>query len=218
MAPFCYDDPEWWENKYSLPGDRLVAGVDEVGRGALFGPVVAAAVVLPVENIPKLRELGIKDSKKLSPKRREDLVQQLPNYLTAYHVSFANVPTIDEINIRRASLLAMERAIQRLNTIPSWVLVDGRDTLPNLPYSQLAITQGDVHSALVGAASILAKVWRDRLIIRLAKRFPGYDLASNKGYGTPKHRQGLRTLGKTPLHREIFCRKALQNLAENNPN
>ncbi len=187
-----------------------MAGVDEVGRGALFGPVVAAAVLLPIGAIPKLRQLGVRDSKKLSPRRREELARQLPHYLMAHHVSFADVPTIDGTNIRRASLLAMERSIQRLGIVPDCILVDGRDTMANLPYPQLAITQGDNYSGLIGAASILAKVWRDNLIIRLAQRFPGYDLASNKGYGTVKHRQGLRLLGKTPLHREIFCRKTLQ--------
>lgn len=189
-----------------------MAGVDEVGRGALFGPVVAAAVLVPVEAINQLQALGVKDSKKLSPQRRAQLAQALPPYLQSYGISFADVPTINRINIRQASLLAMERAVQKLPVMPAYVLVDGRDTLPRIASAQMAITGGDSKSLLIGAASILAKVWRDSLIIRLAERFPGYDLASNKGYGTANHRQGLRQYGATPLHRQLFCRKITQAL------
>ncbi|MEY2983973.1 MAG: Ribonuclease [Cyanobacteriota bacterium] len=203
------DHPDWWLQHHQLGGDRLVAGVDEVGRGAIFGPVVAAAVLLPITAIAQLRSLGVKDSKKLSSSQRETLVVSLSTTLTAYHISFADVPTIDKQNIRQASLLAMARSIRGLPTCPAHLLVDGRDPLPGLPIPQTAVIQGDSHSAIIGAASILAKVWRDRLIVRLATRFPGYDLANNKGYGTARHRQGLRQLGKTPLHRTLFCRKIL---------
>jgi len=204
-----FDRPLWWQQQHQLRGDRLVAGVDEVGRGALFGPVVAAAVVLPITAIASLRTLGVKDSKKLSPRQRENLADQLPTLITAYHISFADVPTIDQCNIRQASLLAMGRSIAGLSPMPAHLLVDGRDRIPGLTLPQTTVIQGDSHSALIGAASILAKVWRDRLIIRLAHRFPGYDLANNKGYGTAKHRQGLQHLGTTPLHRALFCRKIL---------
>ncbi|QUS62326.1 ribonuclease HII [Synechocystis sp. PCC 7339] len=191
-----------------------MAGVDEVGRGALFGPVVAAAVLVPIEAINQLQALGVKDSKKLSPQRRVQFAQVLPPYLHSHGISFADVPTIDRINIRQASLLAMERAVQKLPVMPAYVLVDGRDTLtlPHIASAQMAITGGDDKSLLIGAASILAKVWRDSLITRLAERFPGYDLASNKGYGTAKHRLGLRQYGTTPLHRPLFCRKIIENL------
>ncbi|MBD2652927.1 MULTISPECIES: ribonuclease HII [Synechocystis] len=189
-----------------------MAGVDEVGRGALFGPVVAAAVLVPIEAIDQLQALGVKDSKKLSPQRRAQLAQALPPYLHSYGISFADVPTIERINIRQASLLAMERAVQKLPVMPAYVLVDGRDRLPRIVSAQMAITGGDGKSLLIGAASILAKVWRDSLITRLAERFPHYDLASNKGYGTANHRQGLRQYGATPLHRPLFCRKIIEDL------
>lgn len=204
-----FDRPDWWQQQHHLDGDRLVAGVDEVGRGAIFGPVVAAAVLVPITAIATLRTLGVKDSKTLSPRQRETIFTQLSNGSTAYHISFADVPTIDQLNIRRASLLAMERSLRRLPTVPAHVLVDGRDSIPGLAMPQTSVIQGDARSALIGAASILAKVWRDHLIVRLAARFPGYDLASNKGYGTAKHRQGLQTFGTTPLHRPLFCRKIL---------
>ncbi len=203
-----FDRQAWWQQQHHLNGDRLVAGVDEVGRGALFGPVVAAAVLLPITAIGNLRTLGVKDSKQISQNQRESLAEHLAT-LTAYHISFADVPTIDQRNIRQASLLAMGRSVAGLPTVPTHLLVDGRDQIPGLKIPQTSVIQGDTHSALIGAASILAKVWRDRLIIRLASRFPGYDLANNKGYGTAKHRQGLRELGKTPLHRTLFCRKIL---------
>jgi ribonuclease HII len=204
-----FDRQDWWLSQHHFNGDRLVAGVDEVGRGAIFGPVVAAAVVLPVAAIASLRPLGVRDSKKLSPRQRENLAGQLLGILTTYHISFSDVPTIDRDNIRQASLLAMGRSIAGLSISPDYLLVDGRDFIPGLTIPQTAVIKGDTHSALIGAASILAKVWRDRLIIRLASRYPGYDLANNKGYGTPKHRQGLQQLGKTPLHRALFCRKIL---------
>ncbi len=210
--PSYYNDRQWWQESQGLSGDRLVAGVDEVGRGALFGPVVAAVVLVSIEAISQLQALGVKDSKKLSPQRRAELAQTLPHYLHSYGISFADVPTIDRINIRQASLLAMERAVQKLPVMPAYVLVDGRDTLPDIVMAQMAITGGDSKSLLIGAASILAKVWRDNLITRLAERFPGYDLASNKGYGTAKHRQGLKRYGTTPLHRRLFCRKIIENL------
>lgn len=205
----CWDNPPWWQQTHQLDGDRLVAGVDEVGRGALFGPVVAAAVVMPLAEIAGLRSLGVKDSKALSQRQRESLAQNLPAHGMVYHVSFADVPAIDQLNIRQASLLAMQRSLAGLSLTPAHVLVDGRDLIPGLDIPQTAVIQGDRQSALIGAASILAKVWRDRLIVRLAARFPGYDLAKNKGYGTAKHRQGLLQLGQTPLHRSQFCRKIL---------
>lgn len=207
-----YNDRQWWQESQGLGGDRLVAGVDEVGRGALFGPVVAAAVLVPIEAINQLQTLGVKDSKQLSPQRRTHLAEELPKHLHSYSISFADVPTIERVNIRQASLLAMERAVQKLPVMPTYLLVDGRDTLPHIAMAQMAVTGGDRKSLLIGAASILAKVWRDSLITRLAERFPGYDLASNKGYGTAKHRQGLKTLGVTPLHRPLFCRKIIENL------
>jgi len=186
---------------------KTLAGVDEVGRGALFGPVVAAAVIVPVSLIPTLRKLGVEDSKQLSACRRQALVSPIRELVLAWHISFADVPTIETLNIRQASLLAMKRALLGLNHYPDWCLVDGRDGVPDLPFPQTALIGGDRRSPVIGAASILAKVWRDNLMERLGDRFLGYDLKSNKGYGTLKHRQALASLGLTCLHRRHFCRK-----------
>ncbi len=204
-----WNNPACWQTNLQLAPDSLVAGVDEVGRGALFGPVVAAAVILPIKMITGLSQIDVRDSKKLSAKRRLELAPLIPPLVSGYHISFADVPTINHINIRQASLLAMERAAIRLPTFPAHFLVDGREKIPNLTIPQTTIIQGDNHSVVIGAASILAKVWRDSLIIRLAQKFPGYDLAHNKGYGTLKHRQGIQQRGLTPLHRAKFCRQWL---------
>ncbi|MEB3173821.1 MAG: ribonuclease HII [Cyanobacteriota bacterium] len=183
-----------------------LAGVDEVGRGCLFGPVVAAAVVANPRDLRQWRRLGITDSKKLSPQRRRELVPAIKDLALAWHISFAGVEEIESLNIRGAALLAIKRAVLGLTLAPDWCLVDGRDPIPGLPYSQTALIQGDRRSPAVGAASILAKVWRDELLIRLERRFPGYGLAAHKGYGTARHRQAIQTLGLTPLHRRRFCR------------
>jgi ribonuclease HII len=183
-----------------------LAGIDEVGRGCLFGPVAAAAVVLHPQDLPQWRRLGITDSKKLSPQRRRALVPVIQDLALAWHISFAGVEEIERLNIRGAALLAMKRAVLGLALAPDWCLVDGRDPIPALPYPQTPLIKGDRRSPCVGAASILAKVWRDDLLIRLERRFPGYGLASHKGYGSAQHRQAIQTLGLTSLHRRRFCR------------
>ena len=205
-----WDYPETW-HQYQLDPQILVAGVDEVGRGALFGPVVTAAVAMPIAAIGQLRQLGVRDSKQLSPRQRQALAMQIPPLVSAWHISFADVPTINRINIRQASLLAMHRAVVRLTPTPQHVLIDGQDSLPELHVAQTAVIQGDKHSALIGAASILAKVWRDRRIVQMAKTFPDYELERNKGYGTAAHRQAIQERGVTPLHREKFCLKILNS-------
>lgn len=186
-------------------GSDQIAGVDEVGRGALFGPVVAAAVILSDAAAQYLVQQGMTDSKKLSPKRRLVLNQQIREQAIAYQVGMASVYEIDRLNILQASLLAMRRSVCRLSGCPQLCLVDGNQRIPNLPMSQTTVIKGDQSEPAIAAASIIAKVWRDQLIIRLDQRYPGYDLASNKGYGSAKHRQALQSLGPTRQHRLSFA-------------
>lgn len=181
-----------------------IAGVDEVGRGALFGPVVAGAVMLSKAHIKNLTALGVTDSKKLSPRRRVLLFNEICQSSLSCAVGLASVAEIDRINILQASLLAMDRAIARLSPSPTLCLVDGNQRIPTLEIPQETIVKGDESSIEIASASILAKVWRDRLISRMAKRFPHYDLASNKGYGTQKHRDALQQWGPSRYHRLSF--------------
>ncbi|MDB9511758.1 ribonuclease HII [Kamptonema animale CS-326] len=194
----------------------LIAGVDEVGRGAWFGPVVAAACILPPEALEELTALGVRDSKQLSPAARSRLAVKIQAMAVDCQIGVASVREIDQINILQASLLAMKRAILKLNTLPELCLIDGNQRIPNLvvpkagyPYAQQTMIQGDRRSLVIAAASIVAKVWRDELIVRMAVKFPEYDLTNNKGYGTPKHRLGLERYGVSPFHRTSFspCRK-----------
>lgn len=174
-----------------------------MGRGAWFGPVVAAAVIMP----PEGWYLGIKDSKKLSPKRRGELAVLIKQYAIAWGIGVVDVATIDRFNILAASLLAMERGIGALGVLPHHCLVDGRERLrwQELgPIPQTTIAGGDGLSLGIGAASIVAKVYRDGLMGELSLGYPGYDLENNKGYGTPKHRQGIAQFGLTNQHRCSF--------------
>ncbi|NJK49031.1 ribonuclease HII [Candidatus Gracilibacteria bacterium] len=184
--------------------ETLVAGIDEVGRGCLFGPVVAASVVVSIATMPQLIEMGVKDSKKLSAKRRLELAQQIKNLALAYQISYGSIREIERLNILHASLLAMRRTVVKLSVQPEVCLVDGSQKIPNLPILQKNIIKGDERSPVIAAASILAKVWRDELIVRLARKYPQYDLAANKGYGTAKHLLALQQYGASPLHRMSF--------------
>jgi len=187
----------------------LVAGVDEVGRGALFGPVVAATVVMPASDLSQLNEIAAKDSKKVSPKRRRELAAEIKTIVTDWRIGYAKAKEIDDINILQASLLGMKRAVDKLTPSPSLCFVDGRLIIPELNVAQVNLTQGDARSRLIAAASIIAKVWRDELIVRLwANQYPEYHLATNKGYGTAAHRMALEKYGPSPQHRLSFrpCR------------
>jgi len=178
------------------PGERLIAGVDEVGRGPLAGPVVAAAVVL-------LRPLdGIADSKLLDRPTRERLALSLRK-VALIGVAAASVTEIDRINILHASLLAMRRAVLRLGCLPDVALVDG-NRAPDLPCLAETVVDGDRDVPAIGAASIIAKVTRDRLMRRLALRYPGYGWETNVGYATLEHREAVRRLGATCHHRRSF--------------
>lgn len=186
------------------PPAANIAGVDEVGRGCLFGPVVAAAVVLSPEASLQLQTLGVTDSKRLNATQRERLVAPIQALATDYALGLATVHDIERLNILHASLLAMTRALRRLTTPPDLCLIDGNQPIRNLGLSQQTVVRGDRLHTEIAAASILAKVWRDRLIVRLDRRYPGYHLASNKGYGSAAHRLALQTLGPTPQHRRSF--------------
>ena len=182
-----------------LRGASVVAGVDEVGRGPLAGPVMAAAVILHPDRIPE----GLNDSKKLGKKRREALYDQI---LEVADVGFgeASVAEIDEINILRASHLAMVRAVQDLSGRPDYVLVDGKMIPRGLNIRAEGVVKGDTKSVSISAASIVAKIRRDRLMESLAQQFPGYGWERNMGYPTKEHKSALVSLGITPHHRRSF--------------
>src|ERR1039458_1300904 len=180
-------------------GALRIAGLDEVGRGPMFGPVVAAAVILA----PGFRLKGLTDSKMLSEKTREEFDSEIRARAVAWAIAAVDAETIDRINIRRASLLAMRLAVEQMAQSPDYLLIDGLDTIDwNCP--QQAVIQGDATSFSIAAASVLAKVYRDRLLVELDREFPGYGLASHKGYGSPEHMAALARLGPTPLDRKRF--------------
>jgi len=177
-------------------GFLRIAGCDEVGRGPMFGPVVAAAAILPLGcRIP-----GLNDSKQLSEAKRNELDVIIRAKALAFAIAAIDVETIDRINIRNASLLAMRTAVQQLGTEPDYLLIDGCDTI-DWPCPQESVIHGDGTSYSIAAASILAKVYRDRMLVELDAVYPGYGLAKHKGYCSREHRAALDKLGPTPLHR-----------------
>jgi len=188
-----------FEKKAWAGGAKLVAGVDEVGRGSLFGPVVAAAVILD----PGFRIRGLRDSKLLPAARREVLARRIHQHAIGWAVAAVDAARIDQINIYQASRLAMREAVSQLQPAADHLLVDAVCLDCELP--QKAIIHGDALSASIAAASILAKVERDRLVCQWDPVFPLYGLASNKGYSTPHHLAALRQYGPSPLHRQSFA-------------
>jgi ribonuclease HII len=188
-----------YEKKAWADGAVMVAGVDEVGRGSLFGPVVAAAVILD----RGYRIRGLRDSKLLLPDRRESLAPRIREHAIAWAVAAVDAARIDQINIYHASRLAMREAVLRLRPAADHLLIDAMKLDYELP--QRAIIHGDALSASIAAASILAKVERDRIMCEWDAVFPEYGLASHKGYSTPKHIAALRQYGPTPLHRQSFA-------------
>lgn len=187
-----------------FPPATVVAGVDEVGRGALFGPVVAAAVIVPESSVEPLISAGVTDSKQLAAAQRRELRRRIYELAIDCRIGYASVREIDRLNILQASLLAMRRAIMRLKVQPNLCLIDGNQRVSGLLMPQQTVIKGDQVSLAIAAASIVAKVWRDDLITRLAVRYPAYDLATNKGYGTATHRRAIATYGITPYHRQSF--------------
>ncbi len=181
------------------PGPLRICGVDEAGRGPLAGPVVAAAVILEKRRIPK----GLNDSKQLDEETREELFPRIMEMAIAVGVGEASVGEIDLVNIRQATHLAMARAVRALAVAAEFALVDGNDA-PALPCKCDTLVAGDARSVSIAAASIIAKVTRDRLMARLHDEHPGYNWKNNKGYGTPEHYDGLRLHGVTIHHRRSF--------------
>ncbi len=188
-----------FERAARVDGARWIAGVDEVGRGPLFGPVVAAAVILP----EGCRLKGLTDSKKLSERARERFDERVREIAVAWAIAEVDSATIDRINILQASRLAMRLAVARLEREPDCLLIDGNQRI-DCGCLQRTIVQGDARSLSIAAASVIAKVYRDRMMRELDERFPGYGLARNKGYGSVEHRAALKRLGVTELHRRSF--------------
>ena len=179
---------------------KITAGVDEAGRGPLAGEVYAAAVILnPDDSID-----GLRDSKKLSPKRRSDLFIQIKRRALAWSISFASVEEIDELNILNATLLAMKRAVEGLNVSPEIALVDGNRAPTLKEIEVFTIIKGDQKEACISAASIIAKVARDERLIALDNTYPNWGFKRHKGYGTKIHIEAIRRYGVTPLHRKSF--------------
>jgi ribonuclease HII len=183
----------------SRAGERILAGVDEAGRGCWAGPVVAAAVVLPADWCPE----ELDDSKKLSPERRDHCYQAIRSGALAWGACAVSARVIDERNILAATLAAMAGAVARLQVRPDLLLVDGLQTPPT-DHPARAIVRGDGTSAAIAAASVVAKVLRDRVMSAWDRHYPGYGFAAHKGYGAPAHREALRSLGPCPLHRASF--------------
>lgn len=183
----------------SKEGYRHVAGADEAGRGPLAGPVVAAAVILDRKNVPD----GLNDSKKLTARRREALFDAIVES-SIVAIASTSAPSIDRTDIRKASLEAMRKALALLTVRPDFALIDGRDVPPRLHCPGKAIVKGDARSMSIAAASIVAKVTRDRMMERAGKIFPGYGFERHAGYGTEDHRDAIAALGPCPLHRMSF--------------
>ena len=193
------DDVWAFEKEARLNGFNVVAGIDEAGRGPLAGPVVAAAVILS----DPLPVSGIDDSKKVSPKKREKLFDEIYRHAISVGVGMVDPVDIDRMNILQASLLAMAISVQNLDTLPDFLLIDG--TFPisfNLP--QKAIPKGDALSISIAAASIVAKVTRDRIMEQYARQYPEFDFAKHKGYPTKAHKEAIRKHGVSPIHRVTF--------------
>jgi ribonuclease HII len=188
-----------FEDAARARGHRLIAGVDEVGRGPLAGPVTAAAVILDPSRVPD----GLADSKQLTEKRRNALYDEI-FAVAAVSIAHASVEEIDALNILRASHLAMERAVAGLALAPDHLLIDGNMIPRGFAVSAEAIIKGDARSLSISAASIVAKVCRDRLMVDLAQQHPGYGWEKNAGYPSPAHKEALRNLGVTPHHRRSF--------------
>lgn len=193
-----------YEREYFLKGYTAVAGVDEVGRGPLAGPVVCAAVIMPLEE--EKRILGVDDSKKLSAKKRKELSEQIKATARAYCIAEADEETIDKINILQATRLGMKNAIWGLKIAPDFVLTDGNMTL-DIDIPQKSIVKGDALVYSIGAASIIAKVYRDELMQRYAEEFPEYGFEKNVGYGTKRHIEAIKEVGICRIHRRTFIKK-----------
>lgn len=199
-------EKDWllYEKEAQNSGYNIVCGVDEAGRGPLAGPVFAAAVILPQGLVIE----GIDDSKKLSEKNREALYIEIKSLALAFNVAFATEKEINEVNILNATFLAMKRAVEGLSLRPDLVLIDG-NRAPELELPTKTIIKGDSLSASIAAASILAKVERDRLMKKLSEKYPSYGFEKHKGYGTKMHVEAIKRHGPAEIHRKSFLKKIL---------
>lgn len=197
---------DWFLNENELieQGYKSICGVDEAGRGPLAGPVCAAAVILKPNDIIE----GVNDSKKLTEKKREMLYDIIKERAVSYSIAFATVEEIEELNILNATMLAMKRAVEGLSVPADYAIIDGNKT-PNLQIPCNYVIKGDAKSMSIAAASILAKVTRDRLLLEYAKQYPEYQFEKHKGYGTKAHREALLEYGPCPVHRLSFLKKIL---------
>ena len=202
------DEMFFFEKKYRGEAP-VICGIDEAGRGPFAGPVVAGAVILPADVLDRLEDpegmciYGLNDSKKVSPKRREELYEEIIDKSVAYGVGMNSPARIDEINILQATYEAMRRAVEDLGVMPD-ILLNDAVTIPELPIRQVGIVKGDARSLSIAAASIVAKVTRDRLMVEYADIYPEYHFEQNKGYGSAEHIRALREHGPSPIHRRSF--------------
>lgn len=191
-----------YERELNEAGYGRICGVDEVGRGPLAGPVVCAAVIMPLDDIIE----GVDDSKKLTAKKRETLSEKIREKAVAYAICAVEPQVIDEINILEATKLCMKRAVESLELTPDYVITDGNMTL-DINFPQRSIVKGDRLSYTIGAASIVAKVYRDNLMKEYAEVYPAYAFERNKGYGTKLHIEGIKKAGLCPVHRRSFTKR-----------
>ena len=190
---------QYYERLAYQEGANFIAGVDEVGRGPLAGPVVAAAVILP----KNIEDLGFDDSKKLSASKREEIYRLIQEKAIAIGIGIVDADIIDKVNIYQASRLAMQQAVSELKIQPDYLLIDAMKIDVNTP--QIGIIKGDAKSISIAAASIVAKQVRDQMMREFDELYPGYDFSNNAGYGTPKHLEGLKSKGICPIHRKTFA-------------
>mgnify|MGYP002761835821 FL=1 len=192
------------ENEYRENGFNVICGVDEAGRGPLAGPVYAAAVILPSDCVIE----GLNDSKKLTEKKREKLFDEIKEKALAYGIASADEKEIDEINILNAPFLAIKRAIDSLSVKPDLALIDGNQK-PHTDIEEVTVIKGDAKSMSIAAASVLAKVSRDRFMLEMAEKYPQYEFARHKGYGTKLHYEKIAQYGVCDIHRRTFLKKIL---------
>ncbi|MDR1049371.1 MAG: ribonuclease HII [Synergistaceae bacterium] len=190
--------------RFVLAFEGIVAGTDEAGRGPLAGPLVAAAAVLTKEQGRGLTERGLRDSKRMTPRKREEMFRTMREMGVAWEAQAAGLETIERLNILGASLWAMGRSVLKLPPV-DLVVTDGPHGIPGLPYRQVPLTAADDLVPAVSAASVVAKVLRDRVMMVLDRLYPGYGFARHKGYPTREHRDAVRALGLSPVHRPAFC-------------
>lgn len=191
-----------FENELKSKGYNYICGVDEAGRGPLAGPVCAAAVILPENCVIE----GVNDSKKLSEKKREELFKEITQKAISFSIAFGSVEEIETLNILGATFLAMNRAVEGLEVKPDFAIIDGNKVPPQLQTDAAPLVKGDAKSISVAAASILAKVTRDRLLYEYDKKYPEYSFAAHKGYGTKAHIEAIRKYGITEVHRKSFLK------------